>query len=54
MSPALSRSSAIQRFERSNAIEVRDRITFDATLTFNQLDRTLGPSIRTSIQKGSF
>ena len=29
MSPALNGSSAIQRFERSNAIEIRDGITFD-------------------------
>ena len=29
MSPALNRSSAIWRFERSNATEIHDRITFD-------------------------
>ena len=29
MSPALNRSSAIRHFEGSNAIEIRDRITFD-------------------------
>ena len=29
MSPALNRSSAIRRFERSDAIEIRDGITFD-------------------------
>ena len=29
MSPALNGSSAIQRFEYSNAIELRDGITFD-------------------------
>ena len=29
MSPALNRSSAIRRFEGSNAIEIRDGITFD-------------------------
>ena len=29
MSPALNGSSAIQRFERNNAIQIRDRITFD-------------------------
>ena len=29
MSPALNESSAIRRFEGSDAIEIRDRITFD-------------------------
>ena len=29
MSPTLNRSSAIRRFERSDAIEIRYRITFD-------------------------
>ena len=29
MSPALNGSSAIRRFERSDAIEIRNRITFD-------------------------
>ena len=29
MSPALNGSSAIRRFEGSDVIEVRDRITFD-------------------------
>jgi len=29
MSPALKGSSALQRFERSNAIEIRNRIMFD-------------------------
>ena len=29
MNPALNRSSAIRRFEHSNAIEIRDGITFD-------------------------
>ena len=29
MSPTLNRSSAIWHFERSNAIEIHDRITFD-------------------------
>ena len=29
MSPALNRSSALQHFERSNAIEIRNRIMFD-------------------------
>ena len=29
MSPALNGSLAIQRFERSDAIEIRDGITFD-------------------------
>ena len=29
MSPALNRSSAIRRFEGSDAIEIRDGITFD-------------------------
>ena len=29
MSPALNGSSAIRRFKRSNAIEIRDVITFD-------------------------
>ena len=29
MSPALNGSSAIQRFKRSNAIEICDGITFD-------------------------
>ena len=29
MSPALNGSSAIRRFEGSDAIEIRDRITFD-------------------------
>ena len=29
MSPALNRSLAIARFKGSNAIEIRDRITFD-------------------------
>ena len=29
MSPALNGSSAILRFERSNAIEIRDGISFD-------------------------
>ena len=29
MSPTLNGSSAIRRFERSNAVEIRDGITFD-------------------------
>ena len=29
MSPALNRSSAIRRYEHSDTIEIRDRITFD-------------------------
>ena len=29
MSPALNRSSAIRRFEDSDAIEIRDGITFE-------------------------
>ena len=29
MSPALNESSAIQHFKHSNAIEIRDGITFD-------------------------
>ena len=29
LSPALNGSSALQRFERSDAIEIRDGITFD-------------------------
>ena len=29
MSPTLNGSSAIRRFERSDAIEIRDEITFD-------------------------
>ena len=29
MGPALNRSSAIRRFEGSNAIEIRNGITFD-------------------------
>ena len=29
LSPALNRSSVIRRFEGSDAIEIRDRITFD-------------------------
>ena len=29
ISPALNQSSVLQRFERSNAIEIRNRIIFD-------------------------
>ena len=38
MSPALSRSSAIRRFKHSNAIEIRDRITFDFYTELLQID----------------
>ena len=34
MSTALNGSSALQRFERSNAIEIRNGIMFDFTIRF--------------------
>ena len=37
MSPALTGSSAIRRFEGSDAIEIRDGITFDSYMGLPEL-----------------
>ena len=41
MSPALNGSSVLRRFERSNAIEICDGITFDFYMGLPHLSRTL-------------